>query len=253
MRLIILSLLILASNSIINAQEFEGYYINKSGDTVRGKIQVPKGNVTIIGSTSVTMGRVTPQSAPDPLKDLVKNESKKIDYSKLTFDIKFSENDSKFKKIDRLKIKGFGFTYEGRQYDFITWDITANKQLYQTSPFSDVASDGVYSILRSVTDTWTIYSLFQEFQLTKQSWDNRPNAGTAAIKKEFDGVATKRDIIFEHPTKGLIYISNQYPLKMKFNDALKFLELEDEFIKTLDKKDNIFDVVLKYNAWKAKK
>jgi hypothetical protein len=38
---------------------------------------------------------------------------------------------------------------------------------------------------------------------------------------------------------------------MKFAEALKYLELEDEFIKTLKKTDLLLDVIKKYNLWKA--
>jgi hypothetical protein len=249
MRIFILSMLLLATHSIIHAQDFDGYYIQKSGDTIRGKVQVPKGNLRFINATNETMGSVT---GKDRLGAQTLDESKKIDYSKLTFDIKFSENDGKPKKIDRLTVKGFGFIYENRPYDFITWDIKANKQIFITTALGDVDPNGVYFILRSINAAWTIYSLFQSFQVYNKSWNNSSAPGVSAIKKDFDGAATKRDIIFEHPTKGLLYISNQYPLKMKFAETLKFLELEEEFIQTLDKKDNILDVVLKYNSWKQK-
>ena len=77
------------------------------------------------------------------------------------------------------------------------------------------------------------YFLIQEIEMSKR------NSG----RKEYDGNATKRDIIFKHPTRGFLYISNQYPLMMKLPDALQYLELEEAFIKTLNKKDNLFDIV----------
>lgn len=72
MKIFNLSLLSFVISITLNAQEFEGYNINKSGDTIPGKVQVPKGNLTIIGSTNLTMGSVTPQSAPDPFKNETK-------------------------------------------------------------------------------------------------------------------------------------------------------------------------------------
>ena len=245
MKKLFFTLLTLITTTTINAQVFDGYYISKSGDTTRGKVQVPKGKPVIIGPSFTLRGRST---APDPLKNESLQESKNINYGQLTFDFKFSEADAKFKKIDRLKVKGFGFTYEGVAYDYITWDITANKQIFLVTSLGDVDPHGVYFIKRSLKEQWPIYSLFQENELTRETVDNRP--GMPAYKTEYAGVGTRRNIIFEHPTKGFIYISNQYPLKMKFAEALKYLELEEEFIKTLDKTDRIFEVVMKYNLWK---
>ena len=230
----VLCLLTFFISGLVVAQETEGYYLNNTGDTIRGKVQVPLKPKLKIGASS--------QSDPDPLREDVPNESKEIDYSKLTFDFKFSEDGTKFKKIDRLKVKGFGFVYNDHHYDFVTWDVAANKQLYLVPATGDVVPDGVYFILRSVEGALPIYSLFQEIEMSKR------NSG----RKEYDGNATKRDIIFKHPTRGFLYISNQYPLMMKLPDALQYLELEEAFIKTLNKKDNLFDIVKKYNAWKLK-
>ncbi|TAH03308.1 MAG: hypothetical protein EAZ16_07825 [Sphingobacteriales bacterium] len=253
MKKIALIALIIFSSVCLYGQEANGYYINKSGDTVRGKIEIPtKRNLLIVGSSRTGMGQA-PKIEADPLFNDSIKESKKINYSKLTFDFKFAETEGKFKKIDRLKIKGFGFFYEEHQYDFIVWDVSENKQLYLIPATGDVVPDGVYFILNSITGYFKIYSLFQEVELLKQSWDNRPDPGIPAIKKEYYKDATKRDIIFKHPTKGYIYISDQYPLKMKFAEALKYLELEDEFIKTLKKTDLLLDVIKKYNLWKASK
>ncbi|MBK9382093.1 MAG: hypothetical protein IPN39_12295 [Chitinophagaceae bacterium] len=132
--------------------------------------------------------------------------------------------------------------YNDHHYDFVTWDVAANKQLYRVPATGDVVPDGGYFILRSVEGARPICSLFQEIEMSKR------NSG----RKEYDGNATKRDIIFKHPTRGFLYISNQYPLMMKLPDALQYLELEEAFIKTLNKKDNLFDIVKKYNAWKLK-
>ena len=234
MKRTVLFLLTFFVGILVFAQEADGYYLNKTGDTIRGKIQVPLKPKLKIGASS--------QSDPDPLRDDVPGESKEIDYSKLTFDFKFSEDGNKFKKIDRLKVKGFGFVYNDHHYDFVTWDVAANKQLYLVPATGDVVPDGVYFILRSMEGALPIYSLFQEIEMTKR------NSG----RKEYDGNATKRDIIFKHPTRGFLYISNQYPLKMKLPDALQYLELEEAFIKTLNKKDNLFEIVKKYNEWKVK-
>lgn len=236
------------------AVETEGYYIAKNGDTIKGKIEIrikPKPRNALFGGT------IKPPF-PDLLKDDVPNESEIIDYSSLAFDFKFSENGEKLKKIDRLKVKGFGFVYEGQHYNFETWDVTANKQIYLMSALGDVAPDGVYFILRSIDGALPIYSLFQEVDVWKkkgqtieEKLQNKPQEAT--IFKERAGEATKRDIIFKHPTKGFIYISDKYPLIMKFSAALKYLEFEEEFVATLSKKDNLLDVVKKYNAWKSSK
>ncbi|MBK9382094.1 MAG: hypothetical protein IPN39_12300 [Chitinophagaceae bacterium] len=77
-------------STLVVAQETDGYYLNKTGDTIRGKVQVPLKPKLKIGASS--------QSDPDPLREDVPNESKEIDYSKLTFDFKFSEDGTKFKR-----------------------------------------------------------------------------------------------------------------------------------------------------------
>ena len=252
MKTTILSVFALLISNLISAQEYNGYYIATTGDTIRGKVQVPKGNVTLISPASISMGRAT-RKGKDLLESETLNESKKINYSKLTFDFKFSEGDGKFKKIDRLKVKGFGFTYEGRPYDFLTWDITLSKQLYPQGD-GEVEPNGVYFVLRSVHGAWPVYSLFQDINLISQTWDNplgRPTNTSGRVEENM-GTVTIRDIVFEHPTKGFIFIEFRRPTFMKFNKVLEYLELEDEFLKTLDKKDKMLDVVLKYNLWKEK-
>lgn len=234
MKKVVSGLLALMWTTLLFSQEAEGYYINKAGDSIRGKVQVPIKPKLKIGASS--------QGNPDPLRDETPLESKEIDYSKLTFDFKFSEDGNKFKKIDRLKVKGFGFTYGGHTYDFSSWDVAANRQIYLIPATGDVVPDGVYFILCSIKGALPLYSLFQEVEMSKR------NSG----QREYDGNATKRDIVFKHPTKGFIYISNQYPLLMKPAEALKYLELEEAFIQTLNKKENMLDIVKKYNAWKAK-
>lgn len=235
MKKILVSLIAICCTLALAAQEADGYYINKTGDTVRGKVQVPLKPQLKLGASS--------QGDPDPLRDEVPGESKDIDYAKLSFDFKFSEDGSKFKKIDRLKVKGFGFVYSGHAYDFTTWDVAANKQLYLIPATGDVVPDGVYFILHSLPGALPVYSLFQEVEMTKR----------ISGRKEYDGNATKRDIVFKHPAKGFIYISNQYPPLMKLPEILKYLELEEGFIQTLDKKETLLNIVKKYNKWKATK
>lgn len=228
---IYLSLLTVYTASM--AQEADGYYINKNGDTLRGKIQVPLKPKLKLGASS--------QQTADRIRDEVTDESKEIEFSKLTFNFWFSQNNEKARKIDRLKVKGFGFVYEGRPYDFITWDVSSNKQLYLIPSTGNVAPDGVYFILLSIKGVLPVYSLFQDVEMERR----------LPGRREYDGNATKREIIFKHPAKGLIYISDQYPMKMKMAEALEYLGLEAGFIKTLTKKDDLLEVVKKYNKWKA--
>lgn len=249
MKQIVFIILTLFCIKISSAQVADGYFINKSGDTIRGKIEIPfKKEAFIVGSSSTGMG-TSPAIVPDPLKNDSLKESKQINYSKLTFDFKFQEETGKYNKIDRLKVKGFGFFYEGHQYDYTTWDVTVNKQLYLMPVTGDVVPDGIYFILRSTNNYFPIYSLFQDVELLKQTWDTRP--GTPSVKKELYRNAIKRDIIIKHPTKGFIYISSQYPLMMKYSEILKYLELEDDFTKTISKKDIVWDIIKKYNSWKS--
>ncbi|MEO8405136.1 MAG: hypothetical protein ABI480_11085 [Chitinophagaceae bacterium] len=205
------------------AAETEGYYISKTNDTVRGKVDV-----------------------------IVKSNI--IRFDKMTFDVKFSVNGEKFKKIDRESVNGFGFTYEGKQYDLVTWNVKANKQLYLISPLGDVAPDGIYFIVRSEEGAMPIYSLFQ--QIDDNAYKNtKPGAAApdaADYRYVFNGYKVKRDIIFHHPAKGYIYISDRYPLTMKFSEALAYLGLEDEFTSTLSPKNkDLLDIVKKYNQWKT--
>lgn len=139
MKSFLIFLLLQTVSIVAVAQEADGYYINKSGDTLRGKIQVPLKPKLKLGASS--------QQTADRIRDEVSDESKEIEFSKLAFDFRFSVNGEKAKKIDRLKVKGFGFVYEGKSYDFITWDVSANKQLYLIPATGNVVPDGVYFIL----------------------------------------------------------------------------------------------------------
>lgn len=231
-----MAILLILTGSFAKAQNADGYYITKTNDTIRGKIEVPLHPKIKIGASS--------QITYDPLGDDVTKESKEINFSKLTFDFRFSEDGSKFKKIDRLKVKGFGFLYKNQAFDFVTWDVTTNKQIYMMPATGDVAPDGVYFILRTVNGALPLYSLFQEIEMQK-----RTNPGP----KVYDGVATKRDIIIQHPSKGFIYVSDQYPMRMKLSDALNYLDIENEFIRQMDQKEPFITMIKKYNNWKLKK
>jgi hypothetical protein len=120
------------------------------------------------------------------------------------------------------------------------------------SPFDDVASNGAYFILKSIEGAYPVYSLFQEVEMSKSTalGTRQPTVGPA-YNKTADGYAPKRDIIFKHPSKGYIYISDQAPLLLKIPELLMFLELEDAFIKTLTNKESVLSIVLKYNKWKS--
>lgn len=243
MKKIILICLSLVYVQLVFGQQANGYYISKTGDTIRGKVDIPFKPKLKLGASS--------QTVRDPLEGDVPWESKDIDYSKLTFDFRFSENEGKPKKIDRLKVKGFGFEYNGSQYHFITWDVTANKQIYLIPATGDVVPDGVYFILHSVDGAFPVYSLFQEVEMTKRNLTGPPASAGDRYDKKWDGNAVKRDLVFRHPSKGFIYISDQYPLKMKFADALAYLGLENDFVKTLSADKNLLEVIKKYNQWKA--
>lgn len=218
----------------LSAQEASGYYITKSGDTVTGTIQVPLLPKIKIGGSS--------QSKFDPLYNMPTGETTEINYSALTFDFRFTEDGKKYKKIDRLKVKGFGFTFQNHAYDYITWDVHANKQIYLMPATADVAPNGVYFILRSLPGAYPIYSLFQEIEMNRR---------VSPDKKEYDGNAMKRDIIFEHPTRGLLYISNQYPLIMKPAQLYKYLEMDSDFIASINEKITMLELIQRYNQWKA--
>ncbi|WP_416439033.1 hypothetical protein [Phnomibacter sp. MR] len=234
-------LLLLSFFSI--GQDVDGYYIKKTGDTIRGKIKLPMLPKLKLGASS--------QIVFDPLEAEAAKEAKEIDYAKLTFDVRFSSGGEKYEKIDRLKVKGFGFSYQARQYDFISWDVTANKQIYLIPATGDVAPDGVYFILRSIEGVWPVYSLFQEVEMSRKSWNNSGGPSSPAINKSYDGNALKRDVVFEHPTKGLLYISDQYPLLMKQAQVVEFLQLEQTFLQTLKSKETMLEIVKKYNVWAA--
>ena len=90
MKQTILLLLAVFCGQAIFAQQVPGYYINKTGDTVRGNIDLPMKPKLKLGASSQTL--------PDPLEALASTEAKDIDYAKLTFDFKFSENNAKAKK-----------------------------------------------------------------------------------------------------------------------------------------------------------
>lgn len=228
------------------ADQLDGYYISKAGDTVKGKIDVPIEAKTVNLKTT---------KAPA--------------FEKLNFEIKFAKDGGKFKKIDREDIKSFSFVYNGKNYHFETWNVKANKQLYLIPATGDVAPDGIYFIYRSEEGALPIYSLYQKVQAT----DNRPYVFTGPpgtdtrtsgekMTTRTDGIDNrpasereklKADFIFKHPTKGFIYISDIYPMTMKLADAIKYLELDEEFTKALTSKDNnLLEIVRKYNSWKAK-
>lgn len=129
--------------------------------------------------------------------------------------------------------------------------------------------DGIYFIYRNQDGTFPIYFLDQKveksddrpFVFTGPPGTDKRTAGEKAITKT-NGIdnrsasereKVKRDFIFKHPTKGFIYISEKHPMTMKLSAAIKYLELEEEFIKTLTNKDtDLMEIVIKYNDWKAK-
>jgi hypothetical protein len=187
----------------------------------------------------------------DPLREDSTNELKTIDYPKLLFDFKFSEDGKEFKKYDRLDVKGFGFTYENHDYNFITWDVKANKQLYLMSGAGDIPPNGVYFILRSLEGQIPIYSMFWEKEQFRRTYNS--SSYSVFKDKESQGFLRKREIIFDHPTRGFLYMSTQYPMIIKRSQLYDYLELEPEFTITLKKREDILSIVKKYNEWKRSK
>ncbi|QGW27322.1 hypothetical protein [Phnomibacter ginsenosidimutans] len=64
-------------------QDVDGYYIKKSGDTIRGKVKLPLLPKLKLGASS--------QITFDPLAKEAVKEAKEIDYANLTFDFRFSQ------------------------------------------------------------------------------------------------------------------------------------------------------------------
>lgn len=223
MKSVIIALCIFLFSLNAFAENVDGYYINKTADTVKGKLDIPI-------------------------------KSKVVKFDKLTFDFKFSSGDGKFKKIDRLDVKGFGFVYEGKSYDFVTWDVKANQQIYYISALGDVAPDGVYFILRTGEKYYPIYSLFQlvEENIRVLKDPVRESSVGGSYRNEFNGNRVKRDVIIKHPTKGFLLIYGGLP-RMKLPELFTFLGMEEAFTNTLSKKDkDLLEIIGKYNEWKAK-
>lgn len=225
------------------SQSAPGYYITKTGDTIRGQINVPL----------IKKGKNEPRylTSMDKLRDDSTNELKTIDYPEFMFDFKFSADGKDFKKYDRLEVKGFGFSYENHDYNFITWDVKANKQIFLIPVTGDVQPNGVYFILRSMDGAIPVYSMFWEQMQYSETVDNRPFG--PPVKKDPTGLVRKRELIFQSPHKGLLYMSDRYPMIIKQSELYEYLELEPEFVQTLKKKEGMLNIVRKYNAWKLSK
>jgi hypothetical protein len=207
----ILLMLLLTAYSA-KSEEVEGYYISLNNDTILGKVDAPV-------------------------------SKKGVNYHDLVFDFKFSSGE-KFKKIDREKVKGFGFAYDGKNYDFLTWNAKSNKQIIKFPMWAPdvIEPDGIYFILRVQKGFFTIYALFAT-QFAYGYKNMHP--GTYA---DFKDVA---DFIIETPTKQFYYTLYASKFVDSYLETLKKLGLEESFLNNYSwKKHPIIEVIDAYNKWK---
>ncbi len=203
------------------SEEIKGYIINKTGDTLHGTLDIPM-------------------------------KGKYIRYDRITFDVKFSQNGEKAKKMDRDDIKGFGFEVNGDMEHFITWVVKKNKQVYPMNALETIDPVGEYFIRRVQEGALTKYELYLEEE--QRAYRNtRPGsaAPTASdYQYAFDGFEVKKFMIVHTPEKGLIYVPYAIPRNW-LKDFHAAFKMEPEFLETIDeKKTAIEDLVTRYNSWK---
>ena len=217
-------LLLLACLSCIHftatASEQEGYIIHPNGDTIRGKVDVEMRRVSI--------GR------------------KDLDLWSMEQEILFATGGGKYRKVKAVEVKGCGFLYDEIWYHFVVLDWENNT--WKKAP----------GILGRKTAKLKVF-LHRAFDGALPYFHNYYTMETTMIGGAGAGKNTNyvTDLYILSNDLGYVQvISPGLSSNKKFREFLmKYLTLEEEFLKTVDEKAKFSDaeeIIKSYHEWKKR-
>ncbi len=199
------------------ASDQEGYIINTNGDTVKGKVDVEL--------KKIVFGK----------KDLDLGEMEKV--------ISFSENGGKFKKVYPADIAGYGFSFNDVWYHFVVLDWNKNTWKKNQSAFERKIKNLEVFIHRAMEGAVTVY---KDYYKEVTTMIGMSNSKTEKLVTELYILTSDLGFVEVAPAT---FGGNK---KLK-EFLIKYLSLEDEFLKMVEDKAKFSDaeeVLRSYNDWK---
>ena len=219
----LLALIIFYFGIIISAtaSDQEGYIINNTGDTLRGMIDVELKKVA---------------------------GKKELDLGEMEHTIQFTEAGAKAKKMRAGDIAGYGFLYENTWYHFEVLDMPKNAWKKNQGMGERKINNLRLFIHRAYEGALLIYKDYFKYMAGMMA---KPTINLTRSTPY--GV----ELFIKNPDLGFVEVSPEKPGdSKKLKDFLmKYLSLEEEFLKTVDDKTKFSEAeeILKaYNEWKKK-
>lgn len=204
-----------------SALDLEGYIIKNTGDTVWGKLDVPE--IRKGGAFS----------------------KKEIDLGAMDQVIWFMENGGKSQKIIAGDVQGFGFN-NGVWNHFVVLDFSKNTWKKSIPGFSKKVREGRIFIHRFLDGAVPLYKHYEKVVSTTIS-------GSGSTRTE----STTTELYIMSNDLGYVEVAppNFNSGKKLKEFLMKYLTMEEDFLKTVDDKAKFSDaeeVIRTYNDWKTR-
>ena len=215
MKLFLLLLFQFAWTAAVLATDQEGYILNNNGDTVKGTIDVEFGRVGF--------GKKT------------------LDLTQMEQVIDFKEPEGKYKKYKAGDISGYGFSFDDGWYHFVVLDWPKNPWKKSRGAFERRVDNLRLFIQRANDGAVTIYKDHYH-----AAGGMSPRSGPVVV-----------DLYIRTNDLGFVEVApaNKGDKKELKEFLMKYLNLEEEFLKTVDERAKFSqaeEIIKMYNEWKKK-
>ncbi len=215
--------LLLLSGFVIHAargSEQEGYILQLNGDTVKGTVEAEI-KKQLFGKAQLSLGEME-QS------------------------VSFKEGTGKFRKYRAGEISGYGFLYGNSWYHFILLDMTVNTWKKSEGGDPHKINNQKIFLQRVLDGALPLYKNYYRVEMKTLSLNSGSTSKT---------VEEKDDLYIRTRDMGFVEVA---PARAgdnkKFREFLmKYLSLEEDFLKTVDDKAKFSDaetIIRSYNDWK---
>ncbi|MFZ9388438.1 MAG: hypothetical protein ACO25B_11210 [Chitinophagaceae bacterium] len=223
MRCIILIITLFALGFSASATEVDGYILNPSGDTVRGKVDV--------ATFRVGFGK------------------KQLDLWDMEEAISFIPEGGRSRKVSAGEVSGYGFLYEEFWYHFVVLDWGSNPWKKSQGMFGRKVGKMKAFIHRVIDDPLPLYKDYYKTQ-EKSIMIGGSGGSKTTTKNETDMYILSNDL-------GYVEVAPANTRDNKrFKDFLmKYLTLEEGFLATVAEDarfSNAEDIVRSYAEWKKR-
>jgi len=203
------------------AADQEGYILKTSGDSVHGMVDVETKKIR--GEKELSLGE-------------------------MEYAIYFTETGGKSKRIKATEIAGYGFKYEETWYHFEVLDMDKNPWKKNQGMGERKINHMRLFIHRAYEGALVIYKDYFKYQSGMMA---KPTVGPTAA------TPYGMEVFIKNPDLGFIEVSpeGRNDSKKLKEFLLKYLSLDEEFLKTVDEKAKFSDaeeILRSYNDWKKK-